>query len=164
MNRPKDSLNAALVCECIFGCFNAALVCECGAFSPALFAVYIDGLIQTIQNQGLGCHTGLLSMAIFMYADDLVILSSSVTDLQRLINTCLNEFVALDQSINASKSICIRIGRHYNSVCNRVFINGSPIAWSDQFTYLGVAIKSAVKFTIDLKPRRANFYRSFNSL
>ena len=103
-------------------------------------------------------------MAIFMYADDLVILSSSVTDLQRMINTCLNEFVALDLCINANKSICIRIGRHHNSVCNRVYINGSPIAWSDQFTYLGVAIKSAAKFTIDLKPRRANFYRSFNSL
>ena len=75
-------------------------------FILALFAVYIDGLIQTIQNQGLGCHTGLLSIAIFMYADDLVILSSSVTDLHTFESTLVSmNFVALDLSINASKSI-----------------------------------------------------------
>lgn len=135
-----------------------------GAFSPVLFATYVDCLIQTIAKHGYGCHIGLQSMAIFMYADDLILLSGSVSDLQAMINVCLKEFDNLDLSINVKKSICMRIGRHYKAACNNISILGSPVPWATHFTYLGVTIKSSVKFLIDFKPSRANFYRAFNSL
>ena len=78
-----------------------------GVISPILFAVYIDSVIVTIQNLGLGCHVGMRSMSIFMYADDLVLISGSgsVNDLQSMIDVCIGELKNLDLLINAKKSI-----------------------------------------------------------
>ena len=67
-----------------------------GVISPILFAVYIDTVIVTIQNLGLGCHVGMRSMSIFMYADDLVLISGSVNDLQSMVDVCIGELKNLD--------------------------------------------------------------------
>ena len=51
-----------------------------GCLSPVLFAVYVDTIIQSIQKHCLGCHIGLRSMGVIMYADDLLLISGSVCD------------------------------------------------------------------------------------
>ena len=81
-----------------------------------------------------------------------------------MINICYNELVSLDLTINVNKSKCIRVGEQYKTKCHNLSINGLPIAWTNNFSYLGVTIKSSVKFAIDIKSSRANFYRAFNSL
>ena len=43
-------------------------------------------------------------------------------------------------------------------------VNGSLIPWAGSFIYLGIALKSATRFSVEMKPARAKFYRSFNSL
>lgn len=99
-----------------------------------------------------------------MYADDLVLVSASVTGLQKLVNLCMNELHNLDLKINASKSKCLRIGKHVKHPCSDIVINGNTIAWTNHFVYLGVTIKAGTKFRIDLKQARCKFYRSFNAL
>jgi len=49
-----------------------------GNLSPKLFACCVNKLIEKILKSGVGCHVGQMSMAIFMYADDLVLLSASI--------------------------------------------------------------------------------------
>jgi hypothetical protein len=49
-------------------------------------------------------------MNAFMYADDLLLLSVSVTDLQKIVSICIKEFDLLDLSLNVSKSAYLRIG------------------------------------------------------
>jgi len=45
-----------------------------------------------------------------MYADDVLLLSPSVTLLQKLLHVCERELAWLDMSINFSKSCCIGYG------------------------------------------------------
>ena len=48
-----------------------------------------------------------------MYADDIILLSISISDLQLMFNMCSKVFNDLDLPINISKSHCLRIGpRH----------------------------------------------------
>jgi len=54
-----------------------------GALSPVLFAVYINNLIVALKKSDLGCHIGNTYIGILMYADDLLLISASLSNLQK---------------------------------------------------------------------------------
>ena len=54
--------------------------------SPYLFAVYVDKLLQKLKASGRGCHIKSFCFNSVMYADDLLLLSVSIMDMQMLIN------------------------------------------------------------------------------
>ena len=47
-----------------------------------------------------------------MYADDLLLLSASLFDLQLMISICYEELDELDMRLNLKKSQIVRIGRY----------------------------------------------------
>ena len=53
-----------------------------GVMSPLLFTLYVDMLIGSIRKSNLGCYIGNVCSAAFVYADDIVLLAASVTDLK----------------------------------------------------------------------------------
>jgi len=135
-----------------------------GSISPAIFAVYVNSVIEKLKQHDLGCSMGHTYLGVIMYADDLLLVSGSICNLQKMIDQCLLEFSSLDLNINAKKSVCVRIGQRHNAECTRISVGGTQISWSTSFRYLGVTIRSGSAFTVDCKPVRAKFYRSFNSL
>ena len=52
-----------------------------------------------------------------MYADDLVLLSASVSVLQKMVDVCKHEMTYLDMKFNTSKAMVLRIGRARKKVC-----------------------------------------------
>ena len=46
--------------------------------SPILFTMYIDGLFHELKRAGVGCHINQEFSGAFGYADDIVVLSSSL--------------------------------------------------------------------------------------
>ena len=135
-----------------------------GVLSPVLFAVYANSVLERLRFTGMGCHIGTVFMGAFMYADDLVLISPSLTGVQKMINVCISEFNNLDMKINATKSTCVRFGRGFNSACAPLEIDGLPLSWSATLKYLGITLRSSVKFSVDIKPARTKFYQAFNSL
>jgi len=55
-----------------------------------------------------------------MYADNLVLLSASVSVLQKMVGVCEQEMTYLDMKFNTSKSMVLRIGRARKKVCNNM--------------------------------------------
>ena len=80
-----------------------------GVLSPYLFALYIDSVIEKVRSSRVGCEIKLESVGIIVYADDILLVASTVTALQLLLKMCENELNWLAMSINASKSACLRI-------------------------------------------------------
>ena len=87
----------------------AAGVRQGSVLSPLLFSVYVDCILDKLDKSGFGCYLGKRCYNSFMYADDLVLLSISVSDLQNLINVCADVLTDLDLTINFVKCQCIRI-------------------------------------------------------
>ena len=52
-----------------------------GVLSPHLFAVYIDDLINVVENTGVGGRMCSVPTCIILYADDILLLAPSVTAL-----------------------------------------------------------------------------------
>ena len=135
-----------------------------GVLSPVLFAVHVNSLLEKMQNGGLGCHTGMLFMGAFMYADDLVLVSASISELQSMIDVCVNELNSLNMKTKANKSSCICFGKGYKNDCALVSDGTISFTWSPNLKYLGIPFKSFSKFSVDLKDCRSNFYKSFNAI
>ncbi len=76
-----------------------------GILSPAFFCVYIDGVIDIITKLDKGCYVRGFFTGIWLYADDIVILSASVNDLQQMIDACVFELEKLDLFVNIKNAI-----------------------------------------------------------
>jgi hypothetical protein len=99
-----------------------------------------------------------------MYADDLLLITSSVNELQSMLNMCGHAGTKLGIVFNAKKSCCLMIGP---SVANRPIsmkINGCAIEWVNELKYLGVHLCQGKKFSVNLSYVRRNFFASVNSV
>ena len=67
------------------------------------------------------------AICIFMYADDLILMSPSVTILQKLFQIVEEELMSLEMSINPSKSSCIRFGPRYDAICAKITAHDGSI-------------------------------------
>ena len=100
-------------------CFSAENgVRQGGITSGLFFNVYMDILLKTLEKDGTGCHIGHMFVGCLCYADDLTLLSPSLTGLQRMIHLCelfgedysttlQKQFVLHSQKTNVMKQITI---------------------------------------------------------
>ena len=135
-----------------------------GILSPALFSVFINDVIVRLHKSSLGCHIRNLCLNTFMYADDLLLLSITIHDLQSMLNICKTEFDWLDMSVNIKKSACIRIGNRLKSTAKEVQLGDKFIKWCKEICYLGIVITSASAFRCNFHTSKVKFFRSLNGI
>jgi hypothetical protein len=99
-----------------------------------------------------------------MYADDLLLLSSSVVELQCMLDTCSEVGSQLSILFNNSKSKCLAIGPNNVDNLASLTLNGNTLQWVDKLKYLGVWICADKYFNIDLSETRRKFFQSVNSI
>ena len=59
-----------------------------GVLSPFLFSVYMDELLVTLKNNGVGCHMGHHYVGAFGYADDIILLCPSLQGMREMVKIC----------------------------------------------------------------------------
>ena len=59
-----------------------------GVLSPLLFNIYIDVLLKRLEENHVGCHVGKKFVGCIAYADDIVLLSPSVSSLSFMLRVC----------------------------------------------------------------------------
>ena len=100
-----------------------------------------------------------------MYADDILLLSPSVTFLQQLVSLVENELRLLDMAINSAKSVCLRIGERFDVLCSNITLSdGRVIPWVKTCRYLGVYIQANRVFKCIFDNAKKSFYRAFNAI
>ena len=67
-----------------------------GVLSPLLFTLFVDIVLDQLERSKLGCFVNYTCFNSLMYADDIVLLSASVTDLQKMFDICADIFKILD--------------------------------------------------------------------
>ena len=128
-------------------------------------SVYIDDVIKQISNSKYCCNLRFACVSIFMYADDLILMSPSVTILQKLFQIVEEELMSLEMSINPSKSSCIRFGPRYDAICADIMAHdGSIIPWVKSCKYLGIVMLSSRLFKCVFDNAKKSFYKSFNAI
>ena len=102
---------------------------------------------------------------VILYADYILILTSSLTDLQRLLHICELELYWLDMSINTSKSCCLHIGSRFDyHCCSIITTSGLTLPWANELRYLGIYILNARCFKWSFDHAKRAFYRALNEI
>jgi len=56
--------------------------------SPVLFNVYFSVIVHSLEKAALGCELYDKYIGCIVYADDVILLSSSVVKLQKMLDIC----------------------------------------------------------------------------
>jgi hypothetical protein len=76
--------------------------------------IIIDFVINRLRTSSLGCYYYSCYVGCMTYADDILLLSVSVIDLQRMLDLCGSDDNVLGITFNAKKSHCLVIGPKCN--------------------------------------------------
>ena len=102
--------------------FNVSNGVRQGAvLSPFLFNIYMDDLIADIVQKGDGCWMGTQFYGILVYADDILLLSPTVSGLQKMLNTCSDFGTSKGLEFNCKKTMCIHF--HHDFKCHNSLQN-----------------------------------------
>lgn len=99
-----------------------------------------------------------------MYADDLILISASVIDLQNMLNICHSAGEELSIKFNPLKSNCMLIGPQLSIELADLTLGDFKLPWVKKIEYLGITILSSRSFLVDLAPLRKKFFTSTNSI
>jgi len=79
-----------------------------GILSLFFFAIYVDNFVFMLANSKFGCFVNGYCGNVLMYADDLIVIALTVSDLRLLlyIHICSLFLEAIDMPINFVKSKC----------------------------------------------------------
>ena len=148
---------------------SAPVACSAGVrqgsvLSPVLFSLFVDSVLERLKSSGLGCIVNFECHNSFMYADDLILLSNSVTDMQAMFNLCAELFHNLDLPINLEKCHWMRIGPRHNSTCAPLFLNNTLINCVSESKFLGSTFCSGKKLCWGLNELKNKFYRNANMI
>lgn len=80
--------------------------------SPYLFNIFIDGLLQKLSMSKFGIQIGNRTYKSFAYANDITVMSTSITGLQSLIDICHEYSQRWRFNFNQNKSKCMLVGKN----------------------------------------------------
>ena len=93
------------------------------------FAIYINDLISILKKLGVGCHMIQFSIACFLFADDMTLLSPTHYALQQLLDVCAEYCMKFCLKFKTSKTKVMVFGKLSRSVqlLAKLQINGKGI-------------------------------------
>ena len=136
--------------------------------SPILFNIYINDLFAELEkvNNSPVTLDGNNRIYALMFADDLIILSTSKKGLQDSLNVLEPYCVKWDLEVNLKKTKCVVFTRGNRKEKDNFIFNNKNIEFVKEFKYLGVTINKRGNFAPtldDLSKKATNAIYSLNS-
>ena len=131
-----------------------------GVISPILFIVYIDELITHLKECQAGCWIGHYYYGSLVSADDISLLSPSVTGLQKMVDICANFGVEYVITFNEKKTVCL----HFNNTDDNpdILLNGKRLVWKSSVKHLGNIVSCNLEDGDDILLKKQDFYNQVN--
>jgi len=88
---------------------------------------------------------GDVYLGCIAYADDIILLSASLSSLQKMLDICYSCSSDLDIIFNPKKSCLFCIGKDYNAVLPNLRLCNTDVFWCNKLKYLGLTFVSGKK-------------------
>src|SRR5690349_5328199 len=99
------------------------------------------------------------------YADDLLLLlSSSLTMLQLMLDVCCDTGMLYDLMFNPSKTMCGIVGVSLSQHVNCLSLSGIIIKWSSTMVYLGITFCLVRVYLFDLTNRLVKYHAAVSAV
>ncbi|KAJ0169527.1 hypothetical protein K1T71_014712 [Dendrolimus kikuchii] len=126
-----------------------------GLTSPDLFNLYINDLIVELRSTRIGCHVGGVCLNNISYADDMVLLSPSISALRKLLSICEGYAAkhGLKYNENKTQMMVFRAGKG-PEITLPVLLSGIELKFVSQFKYLGHILAENLSDDLDIERER----------
>ena len=141
-----------------------------GISSPIFWNIYLDRLIKKIRRLGMGCHVAGKFIGIFIYADDIFLLSPSIPGLQAMVDVCQrfaqknNLTFSTNPNPTKSKTKCIVFSKKPEQDLVPILLNKSKLPWVPSLKHLGMTLQSDNSMSIDIGEKWRKFIGKIQSL
>ncbi|KAL3696387.1 hypothetical protein R1sor_010463 [Riccia sorocarpa] len=125
--------------------------------SPTLFGLLIDVLYEYIREHDEGFALGTQSVSVLLFADDVVLIANSESQLHRLVRLLETFCHQSEMSVNLSKTKWLRRG---TGLAEPVMFQGQPIAECQKYKYSGLEFTSNLAWPDCVKARTASALRA----
>ena len=106
--------------------------------SSTLFALFVDDLVQALNDEDKGVVFGDSMLTALLYADDIVLTALNENKLQGLLGVIENWCRTWCMSLNIAKTNVVHFRRKCKG-CTRSFTyQGKTIQYASQYKYLGL--------------------------
>ncbi len=105
--------------------------------SPLLFNVYFDEMIYKLEKSCIGCKIVTHFIRALAYADDVILLCSSRSELQKMINICEQFGIDFQVTFNEKKTQCICFSNTNDNGYGPVTLNNKRLKWESMVNHLG---------------------------
>ena len=133
-----------------------------GILSPVFYCLYVDDLVKTLSEIGIGCHLRDTFLSILLYADDMALMAPSLKGLQTLLSATEQYCKTWDIMLNPKKTKNMLFGKSHS--LPHLQLDDKDIEWVDRWSYLGVVLKSHTTFNCCIDAKVKAFYRCANGI
>ena len=116
-----------------------------------IFNVFINVFIAKVRTLGYGYRVCGQFVGCILYADDIIILSASVSGLQSTLDCCFDVSRDLQITFNCTKSCCFAICKGSRLRISNMNLGPNSIQWCDSFKYLGVTFHAGLKLKTNIE-------------
>ena len=113
-----------------------------GLSSALLFNIIYKPMVNKINNSKSGITINNNSFNSFIYADDVLLASTTPSGLQSLVDIASEEIINLGLNFNPTKTKCLSLGKCPFQVQPSWKLDGNSLNTVDSLTYLGVIISN----------------------
>ena len=96
--------------------------------------------MNELQNCDSGICISSVKYNIYCYADDLLLISTTMTGLQPLNNKANSVISEIGLKVNPQKTECLIVGKNPFTSTPEWYLNGASLSLSDSLTYLGTCL------------------------
>ena len=137
-----------------------------GVLSPVLFTLYIDVILNRLEQSGLGCYVAHEYFGALCSADDLALLAPNFACLKSMIQLCESFAQEFDLLFNATKTVCILFSdrtRHSGDP-PPLYVNNVMLKWTESAKHLGSIVSHDLKENEEINHKRNDFIGRANSV
>lgn len=134
--------------------------------SPSFFNVYMDDLSTVLNATDIGCNMNGVNINHMFYADDTVLMATSPTALQSLLNISSVYVKKHELLYNAKKTKCMVFKPKWikNMHCPKMVLGDSILDYTEEAKYLGCFITNNMSDDTDIRRQIRCIYSRGNTL
>ena len=130
-----------------------------GVLSAVLFTLYIDIILNRLEDSGLGCYVAHEYFGALCSADDLALLAPNFACLESKIRICESFGQEYDLLFNVKKTVCILFSGRSRRCSNPppLYINNVLSKWTKSAKYLGGIVTNDLTESEEITQKRNDF-------